>query len=357
MLIDLHGLVIACESSAERIRERWSHSFSSRPQVIGRNADITFSLNLTVQRPDAPAASPSFTQGDLLSVYQRPNDLATQRPTDQVTIHFPRFGQLRIDLSHNRIEGELAPAALDVYGVFEDMVAMGLTALLRRRHLFLIHAFAAAYDGRAVLLVGDIGSGKTTTGISLLRAGWKLLSNDSPLLTDGKGRMANDGWRRKGEGRKADSILTAKLSVSEDAVMALAYPGLLSAYPDTLRRFPELAALPHPHTPTHKTTFAAESVYPDVWLESAPVRAIVFPHVAHTAEHHVTRLKASEALRRLLPNAIDRWDTEMIPTHLQLLTTFANTAPAYHIELGEQVETLPSLFEEILGEIRGDNVP
>jgi hypothetical protein len=125
---------------------------------------------------------------------------------------------------------------------------------------------------------------------------------------------------------------------------------LLSAYPDTLRRFPELAALPHPHTPTHKTTFAAERVYPDVWLESAPVRAIVFPHVAHTAEHHVTRLKASEALRRLLPNAIDRWDTEMIPTHLQLLTTLANTAPAYHVELGEQVEMLPSLFRQLLAQ-------
>jgi hypothetical protein len=259
-----------------------------------------------------------------------------------VTIHFPRFGQLRIDLANNRIEGALVPAALDTHGVFEDVVAMGLTGLLRRRNLFLIHAFAASYAGRAVLIVGDIGSGKTTTGISLLRAGWKLLSNDSPLL------MTRD-------------VLRTGQVTRDELVMALAYPGLLSAYSETLQRFEELRGLTLTPDPSplqgkgnmrrQKITFAAESVYRNVWLESAPVCAIVFPRVAHIAEHQVTRLKESDALLRLLPNAIDRWDTEMIPTHLQLLTTLAGSAPAYHVELGERVEALPTLFKGILEEM------
>jgi len=347
MLIDLHDLIIACESSDERIRERWSQSFSSRPKVVGRNADITFELRLASTVPLAPDTPPIFTQGDLLSVHQSPmtnNQLL-------ITIHFSRFGQLRLDIANNRIEGELVPAALDMYGVFEDVVAMGLTALLRRRNLFLIHAFAAAYAGRAVLLVGDIGSGKTTTGISLLRAGWKLLSNDSPLLADCRLRIEDCGLS----------------AASSESVVALAYPGLVSAYPETLQRFEELRGLTltpdlsplkgEGNMRRQKITFAAESVYRDVWLESAPVGAIVFPRVAHLAEHQVTRLKESDALRRLLPNAIDRWDTEMIPTHLQLLTTLANSAPAYQVELGEQVETLPALFERILGEMMGNNRP
>lgn len=33
-----------------------------------------------------------------------------------------------------------------------------------------------------MLLVGGIGAGKTTTGLSLLNAGWQLLSNDSPVV-------------------------------------------------------------------------------------------------------------------------------------------------------------------------------
>src|SRR5713226_4006324 len=174
MLINLHGLVITCESPDEMIRERWAQSFSSRPQIVGRDADITFDLRLVSAVPPAPSAPLIFTQGNLLSVHQSP----TSNYQSPITIFFPRFGQLRINPAAQHVVGELVDAALTTYGVFEDVVAMGLTALLRRRHLFLIHAFAAAWDGRALLLVGDIGSGKTTTGISLLRAGWKLLSND-----------------------------------------------------------------------------------------------------------------------------------------------------------------------------------
>ncbi len=336
MLIDLHGLVMACESSDALIHERWAESFASRPRVVNRTPDLTFTLQLTSRVPDPPQAEPIYMQGDLLATYQ---------PTNQRTIiHFPRFGQLHIDLHAHRTEGELVTAALKTYGVLEDVIAMGLTAHLRRRSLFLIHAFAAAAPtpslppetgegAGALLLVGDIGSGKTTTGISLLRAGWKLLSNDSPLLTDGG------------------------LQTADGRVIALAYPGLLSAYTDTLQRFPELTALTLTSNPSRltgaghsrrKITFAAESIAPNVWIESAPVSAIVFPRVAHIAEHHVTRLSEPDALRLLLPNAIDRWDAEMIPAHLQLVTSLVAQAPAYALELGERVDALPSLLQSVI---------
>lgn len=335
MLIDLHGIAIACESPDAIIQERWAQSFASRPAAVGRQAEVLFQLKLAPAVPGRPSAPSVFNQADLLSIHQ---------PTSQqIIIHFPRFGQLHINLEASHVEGALVAAALNTYGVFEDVIAMGLTALLRRRHLFLIHAFAAALpspapQGRAsggLLLVGDIGSGKTTTGISLLRAGWKLLSNDSPLLADSRWPMA-------------------------DGVIAFAYPGLLSAYADTLRRFPELAPLTpapvHPFTPSasnntrSKITFAAESIYPDVWIASARVGAIVFPRVAHLAEHKLTRLSAPEALRRLLPNAIDRWDTAMIPEQLRLLKSLVAQAPAYQLELGEHVETLPRLLQTLLND-------
>jgi hypothetical protein len=330
MLVDLHGLTLACESPDDEIRERWARSFASRPPVFKIPTDIVFSLRLSGSVPNRPTAEPVFTQGDLLSVY-----LADQ----QTTIHFSRFGQLRINLATHFVEGEIVRAALDSYGVFEDVLAMGLAPLLRRRGMFLVHAFAASRRHRALLLIGDIGSGKTTTGISLLRAGWKLLSNDSPLL-------------------KIDDPVHPVDSETPHAgpMLALAYPGLLSAYQDTLRRFPELEPLSRVEIASQasgpgsrkKVTFAAESIYPDVWAEAAPVGAIVFPHVAHAKEHHSMRLGEADALRRLLPNAIDRWDTALIPEHLYLLKTLAATTPAYQVELGESVETLATLLEGLL---------
>jgi hypothetical protein len=67
------------------------------------------------------------------------------------------------------VDGRILPAALETHGVFEDVVAIGLSPLLRRRGMFLIHAFAAAptpYHA-GVVLIGDIGAGKTTTGLAM----------------------------------------------------------------------------------------------------------------------------------------------------------------------------------------------
>jgi hypothetical protein len=313
MLIDLHGLAVALEAPA-RIAVHWDEIYDWRPHPR-REPDITLTLRIAPGVPAPPTTPPIYTQGDLLAIHET---------APVLTLHFPRFGQLRVDLQAAHTDGAIVEGALETYGVLEDLMAMGLTGHLRRRGLFLIHAFAAACHGRALLLVGDIGSGKTTTGISLLRAGWKLLSNDSPILT-----MA-------------------------DGVTAVAYPGLLSVHADTVQRFPELNSRTTPRRSggaagvRQKTTFAAESIYPDIWIQAARVGAVVFPRVAHQDDHRFTRLGGADALKRLLPNAIDRWDAEMIPTHLQLLKALVVQAPAYALELGENLEQLPDLMQTIV---------
>jgi hypothetical protein len=172
----------------------------------------------------------------------------------------------------------------------------------------------------AVLLAGDIGAGKTTTGLALLHAGWQLLSNDSPILA-----------------RTATGVLEV-----------LAYPGLLSAYPDTLTRFAELGALNTSPAQRTKTLFAAEAVYPDVWAESAPPGALVFPQIEPRTEHALERLTAPEALRLILPHSIEQWDRAMIPAHLALLTQLVQTVPSYRLHLAPETDTLPALLESAI---------
>jgi hypothetical protein len=124
----------------------------------------------------------------------------------------------------------------------------------------------------------------------------------------------------------------------------LAYPGLLSAYPDTLARFPELAGIAPPTETRQKTLFAAESIYPDVWVESAPPAGIVFPQVESRADHALERLPAPEALRLILPHAIEQWDREMIPAHLALLNQLVQSVPAYRLRLGPDTSTIPAMI-------------
>ena len=324
---DFHGLIVEGLWEDEAIGERWLATFASRPQVASR-PELSFRLALSPNAPPAPPAPPDFQQGELLAYYVNGS---------QVTAFFPRFGQLQLDLSCGTTTGVITPNALVTYGVFEDLIAIGLSPHFRRRGRFLIHAFAATppplprpkarnlplrahgpgrRTGVAVLLVGDIGAGKTTTGLALLHAGWKLLSNDSPILN----RAPHSNLR------------------------VLAYPGLLSAYPDTLARFPELAGIAPPTETRQKTLFAAESIYPDVWVESAPPAGIVFPQVESRADHALERLPAPEALRLILPHAIEQWDREMIPAHLALLNQLVQSVPAYRLRLGPDSSTIPAMI-------------
>ena len=77
-------------------------------------------------------------------------------------------------------------------GRFEDLTTMALAPVLRRRGIYLIHAFSAAANGQALLLCGASGSGKTTTGLALCAAGMQLLANDIAALR----RTGTGGCRR-----------------------------------------------------------------------------------------------------------------------------------------------------------------
>ena len=317
---DLHGLIVAGEWDADALGERWSATCAPRPSpAADAPTDLTVRLALASAVPPPPPRPPDFQQGELLAYYLQ---------GDTVTAHFPRFGQLRLDLAAGTTTGEMTPAALATHGVFEDLLAISLSPHLRRRGQDLLHAFAAApasgpAAGKAALIVGDIGAGKTTTGLALLHAGWRLLSNDSPILAAG------------------------------DWVRVLAYPGLLSAYPDTLVRFPELAGLAPTAEARHKTLFAAEAVYPGVWLEEAPPGALLFPQIEHRAEHALERMPPAEALRQILPHAIEQWDRAAIPDHLALLNQLVQRTPTYRLRLAPDTDTLPAIIASaIMGDYR-----
>lgn len=306
---NLHGLEIQGATNDTMIAARWSEAFAPVEAPGGpAGPDLVLQLDLADAVPSAPEGPPDFTQGDLLRYYV---------DGDHVAAHFPRYGQLQLDLASGQTHGKVVRAALDRYGVFEDLLAIGLSPHLRRRGLYLVHAFAAALDGKGVLLVGGIGAGKTTTGLALLDAGWQLLSNDSPVLND------------SGE--------------------VLLYPGVLAGYPDTYRRFSSTEHLvPGGWDPAQKLCIPPADIWPGIWLESARVSVILFPSIEPREDHALKSLSPAEALRRLLPNAVEQWDRAMIPPHLLLLRRLVEQAPAFLLRLGPDVPAIPGVLEKLL---------
>lgn len=307
----LHHVAVRITSPDEDIERRVTRIF--QPSISTQHPpDLEVTVHRMVEPLPAPAGIP---------VIQEAGRLAYYLTGDQLVAHFMRWGQLHVDLAHGRYTAHLSPPGLDTYSVLEDMLIIGLAPLLRRRGLFTIHAFAAAQQDRAVLLVGGMGAGKTTTGISLLRAGWSLLSNDSPLLC-----------------------------LEDDRLLVAAYPGLLSAHDDSLAWFPELAsvldgpAARHEHTRL-KRLFAAEEIYPDVWAASAEPAAVCFPEVVPGLEQsYLEPVSSRQALVTIMPQSIENWDPALVGSHLDILGRLVETAPAYRLCLAPDVAALPALL-------------
>lgn len=308
-----HSLIIEGLTNDASLRAAWARSFASLPAATAVS-DLQIQLNIVGSVPEPPDGEPQFRQGDLLHYYVEET---------QAIAHFPRFGQLQLDLAAGTTTGQVVTAVLNTYGVLEDVIAISLSPHLRRRDLFLIHAFAAAFAGQAVLLVGGIGAGKTTTGMALLDAGWQLISNDSP-------------------------IVTAEATV-------LQYPGVLAAYPETFARFAateKLAGGTLPENGRAKISVPAEQIWPDVWCAQAPLRAIFFPQIEKRPEHVIEPLPGPVALMRLLPHAMEQWDRAMMPRHLTVLRQLVEAAPGYTLHLGPDVLAIPALIQQTLTERR-----
>jgi len=322
MRVKLHGLTLLLQSDSSRVQEEWGQFYAPFLPAADlapedHEDEVRFRLSLRPSIPPPPPGEPAYLQPDL-SVY---------RDGGSYLIHLPHLGQLRVDPAARTVDGVLVPAALDVYGAFEDINALGLAPLFRRRGRALIHAFAAAHQGRALLLAGDNASGKTTTGLALLAAGWKLIANDAPLLGQREGR-----------------------------VTAFAFPGLLSVHADALGRIPALGPSLRdpalgPARPDWKLTFPAQKHFPDPWLWEAEVKAVCLLSLdreAEPSEHVLARVSPAVALGQMLPHSVDRWDQETLAFQIDLLGRLARQAPVYRLRLGPDVPALPNLLETLL---------
>ena len=280
----------------------------------GNDDSRTSALHIHLQVSDAPPARPD------LPVASFGPEVTYFLEGQRLVILYHNWARFDVQLDKDVVHGVMLPQVARHSGAVEDMILIALAPLLRRRGYFTLHAFAAARDGRALLLLGDIGAGKTTTGLSLLANGAQLVANDSPLL-----RIDETGQPQ-----------------------LFAYPGLISAYPDSLAYFPEIQARLHaaePHKGEGKLSFAADDIWPDAWAWQARPAALLFPQITPGLEEsRLEPISAFQALQYMVGQSLEDWDKATIPAHLRAIRQLTASAPAYRLLLAPDVSRLPQLL-------------
>jgi hypothetical protein len=322
LVVNLHGLRLAFQSPDPPLRDHFELVYGHLPRVEGVESDvfIGWHIHKLPTAPPPPPGMPVISEGKLISYYGQGH---------LVAIRMPKYGLITVDLDHQRLVGAVTRNTLEAYGAFEDVMMISLAPLYRRRGWFPLHAFAAlAPNGQVALITGEMGSGKTTTGLALLSVGWKLLSNDSPLLR----------WQN-------------------GQVEVLAYPGRLSAFDDSLARFEalkrfipedkveaEMINLLAPAGP-QKRVFRAAEGFIEPWGVSGVAGGIFFPEVTPgLTQSELIEVAPKEALLALMPQAVEGWDKAAIGQTMRLLGELVEQVRCYQLKLSPQVEQLPGLI-------------
>lgn len=195
-----------------------------------------------------------------------------------------------------------------------------LHAWLARRGLPMIHAGAIGTATGAALITGKTGSGKSTASLACLSDGLAYISDDRCLL-----------------------------SLSGSQPVAHCIYNSAKLHTDHITRFPHL--LPHisnPHeTAPEKSLVYVQQFAPRRLPGPLPVKAILLARVAHRPETSLAPVGAMAVLREL---AISTLVYQPAAAHAELhaMAELVRRVPCYQINLGYNLETIPSVVASVI---------
>lgn len=311
--LNLHGIAVELRVSSasllaycRSLLRHYMSFFETRPGIV-----------LELELVDSLSGSPSPPTATTLVSQLR--GIVCTADRQRLFLDFDGKGAFTVDRLASTITGQVVPVLLTEQHLLDRLLVGSLALLLRDWSIFPVHGFSAAWKNQAALLVGAPGCGKTTAGLALVRRKWGFLANDLSLLSE-----------------------------TEEGIHVLSCPERVHATVETSLFFPELQSLADGHE--GKFGFHVEDVYEDTLVARAPVRWLLFPHVGRAETTRLIPLSASEALIALLPHSMVTWDRSVASTQFSLLERLVRSTPAYHLELGRDVEEWPSLLAESLAE-------
>jgi hypothetical protein len=195
-----------------------------------------------------------------------------------------------------------------------------LAAWMARHGLCLAHAACVGLGGKALLLAGPGGSGKSTTSLICASQGWTYFADDYTLV-----------------------------QVDHAAVRAFPLYNSAKLNPDSLAFFPKWKAAPGANG--EKATLSIQDLQPDA-IGTVPSRItdLIFPTAAgsRTAqEPRLEPLSAGEALRLLAPSSLLQLPTGGAQA-FAILASIVRLLPCWRLKLSADPPRVAGLLRDFL---------
>ena len=188
----------------------------------------------------------------------------------------------------------------------------------------IMHGGLVSQNGQGVLFAGAAGSGKSTSSLACLCAGFDFLSEDLFGLQS-----------------EADGLFLGHSLYS-------------STYldPDHLSRFPALKphALEGREVFEDKRLIVLSKVFPGRLARCSEIRAVVIPRVAKGRASRFRAASRADALLALAPSSILRSRISSGTYGFNELAKLAGQVPCFHLELGHSLTEISRSVSELLAE-------
>ena len=299
-----------------------------RRNSIVESAALTVRFQAVRDRAEIPLTLSSFARRLFIGTGSAAEDrLETKLPYEiiqdegRLVADFHKVGVLVMDGVRGRADGYLIQPETLHSNLIAYLFHLVLIELLRHQGIYTIHAAALEKHGRGVLIPGYSGSGKTTTFLSLLRSGYRYLSDDHPLIRD-----------------------------VGTHVEILPFPTNINVTETTIALFPELLHSRHPvlQSGSPKRSFYAEDLYLTSAGDCCPSALVLFPHVVDAPHSQVELLSKSRALEALLPHSLLVYNSEVARREFQVLVKLIQQVDCYRLHFGRNVLDLPHLITPLL---------
>lgn len=326
----LHSLRIQVTSDRSAIQRRLGRILrykGAEPTSPPENVDVT--LDFRVDRrgevglpEDAHLVDTSTQWG--IEIWKRARRMILRCGQTIVRIS-PGAGVARAVIVPEEVEGESETQRTPLF----DLTLLSLTILLRNQGRFPLHAAALVWNGKGILLPGESGDGKSTTGLSLVRRGWDYLSDDTVLLRSEEERIDVYSFRRH-------------FCVDPEATTF--FPAL--AGPDWSPSLSDAS----------KWQVDPESVYPGSSVATCTPSVIALPTIVGGSESRVEPVGAKPVLERLIGQGafLLTANPKVADRHLAVLRRLIRQSDTCRFYAGRDILEDPSAAHAFLAPLLGN---
>lgn len=317
-LYSLYGLTVGVQWEGRGMEDEIEQFFSSFPftQIDngGRSARIELKFVTTDAALHIPYAASKPLNGYDSSIYEADGHVYL---TDGLSIFQlqPQAGTGLVTL--HRSFKEKPP--LSKYNFF----LVGLIQLLAPLGIYDLHAAGLIRDGISYLFLGESGSGKSTTALSLVRQGWHYISDDALLLRS-----------------------------SSDGVEALSFRKKFFIDPILTRRYPEIAPYLEESSTNGgcaKRFLNLESVYPDRFRSSCIPKVLIYTRIVSQPESLLVPIDQTSAFIRLMRQSASLFfKRQEVNVHLDALKWLVCQADSYELLAGRDLYERPEKISDFL---------